>query len=273
MTENSTRLEKLEQGLREDHRSLVEDIRENFYKFDEKFEKKISEVKESQPKLEPIIEKEQESEIMLRSIVYNLRNEILKIKTIIDNIEQKRQIEDSIFGDSSESTSVDPLGPREDTSLKGILRLHDNAIRNLALKILPNTQVQTQQNADIGNALQYLEDLKAEMKEVLTKQESAKSFTSKDFELINEIYQNLENKSNKSELVQKVDRNELRRIYQMLKKRIDELSENLKKTELNTVNSYLQEEPFFTKKKLDMGCASCGHALSAAIDSNLTQTS
>ncbi|CAG9310563.1 unnamed protein product [Blepharisma stoltei] len=269
-----SQIEESAHSLKEENKLLSSSIEDISKSIDIKLTEKLTEVKELIPQVQVTKEKPEqtESDTVLRSMIFSLRNELTKLRSSIEQIEHKRMVEESIFEENASTVFVENFGTKdENNNLKGILKLHDNAIRNLALKIMPGSQMPSQQNQEITNVLQYLEDLKSQIKEVINKQEHTKSFTSKDFELLNEIYQNLENKSNKSELIQKVDRNELRRIYQLLKKRIDELSEQLKKSDQMQALLSTQEEPYFMKKKYDFGCASCGQVFSPQSDTQMTQ--
>ena len=60
------------------------------------------------------------------------------------------------------------------------------------------------------------------------------------------------------------EKNELQKIYRMLKKRIDELAFNIKKKEISP-----KEEAFFLRKKFGTECASCGQVLQEKLENKL----
>jgi hypothetical protein len=78
------------------------------------------------------------------------------------------------------------------------------------------------------------------MKEILAKQEESKKLSNKDLEIIQNILNSLDSKIGREDLSQMAEKNELQKIYRMLKKRIDELAFNIKKKEISP-----KEEAFF----------------------------
>lgn len=225
---------------------------------------KIKEIKESsKPPLTVTDPATLQNEQYFRSMLLSLRNDINMLKE-----------ENSIIKISQLNTPIpldNPLElediqePLQIGMLQSILKQHDTAIRILANRTIGSRP--DEKSAQISEAtvhLSYLEDMKKEMKEILGKQEDTKKLSGKDLEVIHNILKTLDSKIGKEELKTMADKNELHKIYRNLKKRIDEIAEEVKRKENNS-----KEDTFFSKKKFDLECASCGQALHDKHDNKL----
>lgn len=66
----------------------------------------------------------------------------------------------------------------------------------------------------------------------------------------------MDTKISRSELIGKVGKPEIQRMYKALKSKIDEISSAMK-----VAPGVTRNDAFFTRNKLDTDCAACGQAL------------
>ena len=213
--------------------------------------KDLFKIFENIPELAPL-----QNEQYFRSMLLGLRNEISALKDDYESLKKNNnsapmQIDNPInFEDFQE--------PLQLSMIQSILKQHDTAIRIIAGRSAVPSKPEDYSGKIDETAfyLHHLEDLKKEMKEILSKQEETKKLSTKDLEIIQNILNSVESKIGKEELSQMAEKNELHKIYRMLKRRIDELAEEFKqKKELK------KEEAFFLKRKFSTDCASCGQIL------------
>ena len=197
-----------------------------------------------------------QNEQYFRSMLLSLRNDIGSLREEFAEI-KNLQVNTPMPMDTP-MEFVDLQEPLQLHRLQGILKQHDNAIRILASKNFPGKDEETQGKlVEAAVYLSKLEDYRKEMKEILSKQEESKKLSVKDLEVIEDILVSVDSKIGREELGQMAEKDELHKIYRMLKRRIDELAEALrKKTE-----SPQREDAFFLKKKFSTDCASCGQLL------------
>jgi hypothetical protein len=147
--------------------------------------------------------------------------------------------------------------------VKSVLQQHDQAIKYLSSKLTGAAQMPEESSVrhqEIAQALHRLDELKQEVMDMLAKQEASKSLTQKDYDLLNEIYAMMDNKISRDELVQKVDKEELTRMFKVLKRKTDGLYEYLRKNE-QVQSQPAREDAYFLRKRLDKDCAACGQTL------------
>ena len=197
-----------------------------------------------------------QNEQYFRSMLLSLRSEIGSLRADFAEI-KNLQINTPIPMDTP-LDFVDMQEPLELHRLQGILKQHDNAIRILASKAFPGKDEEKQGKVVEATVyLSKLEEYKKEMKEILSKQEESKKLSAKDLELIENILASMDSKIDREELGQMAEKDELHKIYRMLKRRIDELAEALRKKN----ESPQREDALFLKKKFSTDCASCGQLL------------
>lgn len=205
-----------------------------------------------------------ENEQYLRSMILSMKSDLTKLKDTVELVKKDLDTDKNLFRFDTDNI-VDEVPDNPNMSLfVSMLKKHGSAIRFLANRLAPGSDDKIFKIQEASAQLSYLEDLKIEMKEMLTKQESSKTLSTKELELIQEIYALMDTKIGKQELGKKVDKGELQRIYRMLKKRIDDIATDVKKFEYPSA----REDPFFSKKRLDVECASCGQYLSDKSDPN-----
>lgn len=195
-----------------------------------------------------------QNEQYFRSMLLSLRNDILSVQEELERL-KRANVSTPIMDAQLELAEFQE--PLQISMLQGILKQHDSAIRMLANKAFPpNAEEKSGKLLEATVYLTRLEDLKKEMKEILAKQENSKNLSTNDLEIIENILQSLNSKIGKEELSQMADKDELHKIYRMLKRRIDELAAAVKNRE-----SPHREDAFFLKKKFSMDCASCGQTI------------
>lgn len=215
---------------------------------------------ENVPELIPL-----ENERYFRSMLLELRADINQAKEEIEKL-KSLQSEASI---PMSSISIEEIQePIHIGMLQSILKQHENAIRLLANKIIPTSSPEQVfiKEPDKEVELNYLEELKREMKEMIQKKEENQRLSKQDLELIQKISETAEGKIGREELGLKAEKEDLKRIYSLLKKRIDILADALKRSQ-----AVHKDEPFFTKKSLKLECASCGKINSPELEKKITE--
>jgi len=256
------RVGSAEEQIKQENENLKAGVESEINSVKGNFQNKLEEVRENLNKfhIEKTEPKAQESH--LKPLVDNLYFELAQLKENFESLQEGQQFEKDLFDEEPEEPGKE-MPKEEQGQIKTILNRHESAIKNLASKLMSLQMPEVPSvKTESGVNLEYLEDLKREMKEVMQKQDSSKGLSNKDLELLNEVYQNLETKSNKSELVSKVEKGEMKRVYRMLKKKIDDLAATIRKNE--NANTGNREDAFFLKKKYDYECASCGNLLSSS---------
>lgn len=194
----------------------------------------------------PVMQNEQ----YFRSMMLALRNDISFLRDDFDNYKRNKTSPAMPLESQIELEEIQE--PLQIGMLQSILKQHDTAIRLLANKTFPQ-QTEEKSLTETVNYLSHLEELRKEMKEILSKSNESKNLSNKDIEIIQNILVSLESKIGKEELGQMAEKNELHKIYRMLKRRIDELAEAINKKE-----DMPREAAYFMKRKLNSECASCG---------------
>ena len=252
-------------------RRLVEDqVTEVQVNADEKFAETKMHVVDLQKSLGKLLEDKQTEELLeneqyLRSMVLKLKGDVQKVQAQVEAIPKQEALPPLMQDINFDELPLAEEG--EARKLKAVLQQHEQAIRYLASRLVGGSSLAEEpvllSRQDNAVALQHLEQLRSEMKEILSKHDSAKSLSSRDLELLNQIHAALDTKISKDELTAKVDRSELLRIYRQLKRRTDQLSDAVKKSESS---GNIREDVIFSKKRLDAECASCGQFLPEGVD-------
>jgi hypothetical protein len=196
----------------------------------------------------PVVQNEQ----FFRSMILSLRADIKNMQDELNAIKSV-QAESPLPLDSPialmEIQEPIPVG-----ALQNVLKQHDAAIRHLASRLQLKDDRPTLVEA--SNYLSHLEILRSEMKEIISKQEDTKKLTTQDIDIIQKILSSLDTKIGKEDLTQMAEKNELHKIYRLLKKKIDELADVVRNKEPER-----KEDAFFVKRKKRFECASCGQLL------------
>ena len=252
-------------------RRLIEDqVTEVQVNADEKLSETRQQVADLQKMLGKLMEDKQTEELLeneqyLRSMVLKLKGDVQKVQAQVESLPKQEALPPLIQDINFDELPLAEEG--EARKLKAVLQQHEQAIRYLASRLVGGASFSDEpvmlSKQDSAVALQHLEQLRSEMKEILSKHDSAKSLTSRDLELLNQIHAALDTKISKDELTAKVDRSELLRIYRQLKRRTDQLSDAMKKAE---AAGSTREDVIFSKKRLDAECASCGQLLPEGVD-------
>ncbi|CAG9321374.1 unnamed protein product [Blepharisma stoltei] len=146
------------------------------------------------------------------------------------------------------------------------LRLQDShikqansSIKNLSSDVEKIKEIINKDQEDGLNAyLNQLEDLQKNVSEVMIKVQEGSRLSQRDFSMLTELYQIIEGKGNKDEILEKVDRKELKQAYRNLSKKIDTVQDELKKIEeLKNKTEVKIEKPAFFKQKGNE-CLACG---------------
>ena len=207
-----------------------------------------------------------QNEQYFRSMILTLRNEVAGLREEADNKRNRLSTPIPIDSPIELEEIQEPL---QLGMLQSILKQHETAIRLLANKTFPTRTEERTASTETFDYLTHLEDLKKEMKEILSKQEDRKTLSSKDLEIIQSILSSLETKIGKEELGQMAEKNDLHKIYRMLKRRIDELAQAVMRKNEQSV----KDEACFLKRKHNMECASCGQMVAEKVEGKLVYES
>lgn len=248
---------------REENDEKIGKVENKLNEIQEAFKDKLIHIKSDLDKIYQDINPS-EIEAYFRSNVLSLRGEINRIKASVQILEDKTAITNGFF-DKANEQNID-MDESSENQIKTLLKQHETAIRAIASKISLSTNLTDHEprKAEQASYLIHLEDLRIEMKEMITKLETSKSLSAKDIELLHEINITLNTKISRDEFETKVDKPELRKTYVLLKKKIDEISSYLKKAEANPTMT--REDAFFLKKRLDVECAACGQGIPESSD-------
>lgn len=125
-------------------------------------------------------------------------------------------------------------------------------------KVLKHTEVIHQSN------IKELEEMKASLSDIINKMREGNKLNHKDVNKLNELYEIIEHKGDKDEILQKVDKNELKKAYRFLSKKIETLQKDLKKAADTQLAQQNREEPYILRKSVGTECLACGQTLSKA---------
>jgi hypothetical protein len=198
-------------------------------------------------------------------MILSLRNEIQALK---DESESRKSKHCSPIPLDAQIELEEIQEPLQLGMVHSILKQHETAIRLLANKTFPRPEDQ-KTASDSVDYLSHLEDLKKEMKEILSKQDEKQNLSNKDLEIIENILNSLESKIGKEELSQMAEKNELHKIYRMLKRRIDELALAVQRKN----EAANKDEACFLKRKVNCECASCGQLVPERVEGRLVYES
>lgn len=109
-----------------------------------------------------------------------------------------------------------------------------------------------------------MERLKESVEGVLGKVMEGGRLNRRDYELVKDLYDRVDQKADRTELPTKVDRVELQKAYAVLSKKLEVYREEAKKHV--EVVLPVREEAAGTFKRLDVGCLSCGQEIKGEIE-------
>ena len=116
-----------------------------------------------------------------------------------------------------------------------------------------------------------MEKLKENVDMVLGKIKDGARLNKRDFDYIKDMYDKIDQKADKADLPQKVDRLELQKAYVKLAKKLEEYREEAQKKEVVTVQPQGKEEAAGTFRRIDVGCLSCGQEVAGETETrNIT---
>jgi len=115
-----------------------------------------------------------------------------------------------------------------------------------------------------ANRVAEMERLKESVEGVLGKVQDGARLNRRDYELVKDLYDRVDQKADRAELPTKVDRVELQKAYAVLAKKLEVYREEAKKQV--EVAQPVREEAAGTFKRLDIGCLSCGQEVKGEVD-------
>lgn len=250
------------QTLKSSLEARVEDLKAAAPALERKFMVKLEDFGETcERRTQGCVQEEQLS--VLRATVLKMRTEMQVLKELQEAWESSNKPDERVA--MAPTANLDQITDAPELSgVKSVLQQHDQAIKYLSAKLTglaaPVQEESAFKHQEIAQALHRLDELKQEVMDMLAKQEASKSLSQKDYDLLNEIYSMMDNKISRDELVQKVDKDELTRMFKVLKRKTDGLYEYLRKNE-QVQPQPAREDAYFLRKRLDKDCAACGQTL------------
>lgn len=203
---------------------------------------------------------------VMRALNARLQKEVKEIRVELNEIALKRPrsafIDQGFLGVPDAADEVAELGaPRNWGS---VMQKHEVLLKSLQTQIQSlNSEFETQQslikkNQDLQltQSIKQLEELRYNVSDIMAKVQEGSKLNQRDLEKLNELYRQLEGKSDREEILQKVDKRDLNRAYRFLSKKIETLSKEVEQTE--RISSSHADNPAAVRKKLDTQCLACG---------------
>mmetsp|Transcript_8929 Transcript_8929/g.17254 ORF Transcript_8929/g.17254 Transcript_8929/m.17254 type:complete len:873 (+) Transcript_8929:27-2645(+) len=171
----------------------------------------------------------------------------------------------------SEVAQLTPSDPTDEIvesgahrSVSSTLQKHEALFKTLQNQIQTlNSEFETQQSIikktqeqQVTQSIKQLEELRYNVSEIMAKLQEGNKLNQRDLEKLNELYRMLEGKSDREEILQKVDKRDLNRAYRFLSKKIETLGKEVEKSERASTSHV--DEPAAVRKKLDAQCLACG---------------
>jgi hypothetical protein len=226
---------------------------------------------------------------VLRNLLFKVQKEsaeckerIQEIQSTLDNLQESKLVDDGAI-----SPEIFPEEPPEDQpsispspqlkQISVVLQKHEQNFKQLRSHLsklaydLEQSQLafKKQNEINLSNSLRQLEELKSSVSDVMLKLREGNRLSQSDLNKITELYTLVENKGDKEDITNKVDKQELKKAYRFLTKRIESLHKELKKAEEMRLTSQSQDDPaLFRKKQHEFECISCGQEIKEHKDSS-----
>lgn len=274
-------LEKIQKTLTDEIPSQIISITEECNEHTENI--KLDYCKKLRDLRNDIFNPEKKTEIqsveVLRNLIFRVQKEsaeckekLIEIENMLESRYDSKEIEDQNFI----PPEVFPEEPQEEMpsvqmpqlkNLSNVLQKHDSLfkqVRNQMAKLaydLEQSQnaFKKQNEINISNNLHQLEELKHSISDVMLKLREGSRLSQSDLNKLSELYTLVENKGDKQEITNKVDKQDLKKAYRFLTKRIELLHKELIKSEETRLVNQSHDDPALFRKKLrDFECLSCG---------------
>ena len=195
----------------------------------------------------------------LRGVISKLQRDFKSLSTTVSSLQSLPSTPTLDFEPSRQLASV--IQRQE-----GQIRSLEAGVRQLAkeVEVLAPT-LRRQIESASASRIAEMEQLKDNVEGVLGKVMDGARLNRRDFELVKDLYERVDQKADKAELPTKVDRVELQKAYATLTKKLEMYREEAKK-QVEIVQP-VREEAAGTFKRLDTGCLSCGQEVKGEIDS------
>lgn len=226
---------------------------------------------------------------VLRNLLFKVQKESAECKEKIQEIQStldNRQ-ESKLVDDGAMSPEIFPEEPQEEQptispspqlkQISVVLQKHEHNFKQLRSHLsklaydLEQSQLafKKQNEINLSNSLRQLEELKSSVSDVMLKLREGNRLSQSDLNKITELYTLVENKGDKEDITNKVDRQELKKAHRFLTKRIESLHKELKKAEEMRLTTQSQDDPaLFRKKQHEFECISCGQEIKEHKDSS-----
>lgn len=195
----------------------------------------------------------------LRGVISKLQRDFKSLSTTVSSLQSLPSTPTQDFEPPRQLASVIQRQEGQIRSLEAGLRQLTKEIEVLAPTL--KRQIESASASRIAE----MEQLKDNVEGILGKVMDGARLNRRDFELVKDLYERVDQKADKAELPTKVDRVELQKAYAALTKKLEVYREEAKK-QVEIVQP-VREEAAGTFKRLDIGCLSCGQEVKGEIES------
>ncbi|CAG9332329.1 unnamed protein product [Blepharisma stoltei] len=274
-------LEKVHKMEEAFQKVINENIDVKIHKFDEKLDSQYRELTEKMQELQRFcvaetgdkgdridifIEKVQMIEEEIRMVKAHRRPTVQLQPIESQNIANAKQEEEEEESDRSLDSSFQYKTLTSQLKVQdAYIKQANSNIQKLTLDVKRIQEIIDKNQEDGLNAyLNQLEELKANLSEVMTKVQEGSRLNQRDFSMLTDLYHIVEGKGNKDEILEKVDRRELKQAYWNLSKKIDSVQGELKTIEESKRRVVAKiDKPTLFKQKDNNECLACGQNIPA----------
>ena len=292
---NSEQIQTLEVGLKTLRHELekmrgemgardkeIDEMNEHFGRMDRMFSGAVqrvqAEVMQKMESIEEILDRPADNPDALKNLSA-LRNVIMKLQrdfrslsgTVKTQQSSSPRLEDLVSSPTVTTESTNPIESRL-KAMTSYIQKHDQLLKDQEITLhqvindMDSMSLYLKNNLDAQRIarLSDMEKFKGEMDAVMRKVTDGIKLNQRDYEKIEELYEQLDKKGDKAELTRKVDKEELKKAYLALSRKINSCREEVRRTVVTPPPpSVPREEAAVRIKKFEFGCLSCGADVSS----------
>ena len=198
--------------------------------------------------------------LLTTSELERLSNEIKTFDAKINKLTTAIQVQDIRTQDQAKRVQV----------LEDFKQEANDQIEKLVDRFKKTSMKSSEELEKTMTQLQEMEKIRSNVQEIIQKLQEGSKLHKRDYETIQELKSVLESKLSKEEIEQKVDKNDLKKMFRNLSKRvtasqIERIQTDIKTIEENGVNESIKkcEEPLITTRRLSSECLACGKDLTS----------
>lgn len=259
--------EMLREEMHERLKQLSNDTEENMNGVHSHLMAQIADINEALSL--PVESSESSNLAVMRALNARLQKDVREIRLEINELSLHKSQSPALYSFTPVITeSHEEITESPSRNWGVILQKHEASLKSLQIQIQSlNAEFETQQSLikktqdqQLTQSIKQLEELRTNVSEIMMKLSEGSKLNQRDLEKLNELYRQLEGKSDREEILQKVDKRDLNRAYRFLSKKIESLSKDVERTD--KVSTSHVDEPAAVRKKLEAQCLACGKDIS-----------